>query len=123
MQRDSTEFYVKFLVSLMLSPSVPVSLSDINSPVSGNRRRQIAAQLAEAGLVTYVGKTKGRRWMMDDKLRDMVSQIVSLRPSVLVEIASQAELKYPDRFHMVRDASERIREMTSGEKPLIVGAT
>ena len=123
MQRESHEFYVRFLVSLMLSPSVPVSLSDINSTISEGRKKQIAAQLSEAGLITYVGKTKGRRWMMDDKLKDMLSQLVSVRPEVLVQIASQAELKFPDRFAKIRDASDRVRSVASGMGPLLVGAT
>ena len=44
MQRESTDF-VKFLVCLILSPSVPVSLSDIKSSISEGRKKQIVAQM------------------------------------------------------------------------------
>jgi hypothetical protein len=90
LQRESTDFYVKFLVCLILSPSVPISVLDINSSISATRRKQIAKQLAEAGFLTYIGKTKGKRWMMSEKLHSMLSQLISIRPEVLVELAGQA---------------------------------
>jgi hypothetical protein len=102
MKKAATDFYVKFLVYLILSPSVPISVLDINSSISATRRRQIAAQLAEAGFLTYIGKTKGKRWMMSEKFRNMLSQLISISPDVLVELAEQAELKYPEKFTKVK---------------------
>lgn len=126
MKDEVADYLTKFLVSLIMSPSFGVSLPDINSPVSITRRKEIATQLAEVGLITYVGKTKGRRWVMDVKLRDMVSQFVSVKPDVLVELANQAELRHPGKSVQIRGASDRVREMAGGNtqtEPLLAGAT
>lgn len=122
MKNEVADFLTKFLVSLVMSPSLGVSLPDINSEVSEATRKRVATRLAEAGFITYVGKTKGRRWMMDGKLRDMVSQFVSVRPDVLVELANEAEARHPEMSVQIRDASARLKEM-SGSKPLIVGVS
>jgi len=112
---EAIDFMAKFLVALIMSPSYGVALPDINSQASATTRRRIAVHLAESGLITNVGKTKGKRWIMDDKMRNIVSQFVSRRPEVLVELASRAELD------QIRRASDKVRSIASGATPLFVG--
>jgi hypothetical protein len=116
MNHEAIDFTAKFLVALIMSPSYGVALPDINSQASATTRKRIAVHLAESGLITNVGKTKGKRWIMDDKMRNIVSQFVSRRPEVLVELASRAE---PD--HQIRRASDKVRSIASGATPLFVG--
>jgi hypothetical protein len=108
-KKAATEFYVKFLVALITSPRVGVRLRDVEAPISANRKRQIATQLAEAEFITPYYSTKGRRWVMDNKLLDLLAGPISVRPEILIGLTNYSELKFPERFTQIREAADKIR--------------